>query len=95
MRIQDFQAREAARFGVGNEDGRKIGGFKIRNGRKNVFNDAGNRKEGNFTGEEGGDGDLVGGVEDRGSDSGGGHGLAGEAEEREAAFVDGAKFEGE
>ena len=31
LRIQDFQAREAPRFGVGSEDGRKIGGFKIRN----------------------------------------------------------------
>ena len=45
-------------------------------------------------GEKGGDGDFVGGVVDGGGDTGGGHGLAGEAEHRETRFVDGAEIEG-
>ena len=60
--IYDFQSREAAGFRVGGEDSGEVGGFGIFERGESVFNDARNRKKGDATGEEGGDGRSEGGA---------------------------------
>jgi len=82
-------------MGVGIENGGKRVGCEVIDLTESVFDDARNRKERDAGVEEGGDGDLVGRVEDGGCDAAGGHRLAGEAEAGKTKLVDGAEFEAE
>ena len=80
---------------VEGEDGGKIGGGGAGKLAESVFDDARNRKKGDLMREEGGDGDLVGGVVNGRGTAAGGHGFPGEAEHREANFVERPEIERE
>src|SRR5581483_2076943 len=84
-----------AGFRICREDSRKIRGFEVCYGAQSVLNHPRDRKKGNTAIEEGRDGEFVSGVVHCRGDSAGRHGLLGQAEHREATFIDRPELEAE
>ena len=76
----------------GEHRGERVG-FEVVNRAKTVFNDPRNRKERELSREKRCDGDLVGGIKDRGRNATCAHGFAGEPQAGETRFVDRRKFQ--
>src|SRR5476651_624973 len=90
----DLFVGELSGRGISGERGGQVRGVEVVGKGKSLLNHAGNGKKRNARGQEGHDGHLVGGVEDRGGDSPRLHRLAGEPQQRKTPLVDRSELHG-